>query len=98
MKLFKKSDKPLKYSSADTRYASLHGFQNGAEFNEVNEAPTRLGFEVPDNLWASNIRSGQNVTDIPSRFGDQKGSRKIGPRTFTAQDETRSWLRKRGEW
>lgn len=98
MKIFGPSAKPLKYSSVDTRWTSLSGFQNGAEFNEVNAAPGGLPFETPNDFRAMNIISNVNQSDIPSKFGDQRGMKKIGPRVFTPQDEKDSWVRNRGEW
>lgn len=99
MRIYGPSQTALKYSSVDTRYASLHGLQAGADFGEVNQAPCMCPGELPNNWQAMNIRSGQNVTDLPSRFGEVKyGMRKIGPLTFIAQNDYGSWIRPKGEW
>jgi hypothetical protein len=98
MKLLGPSQTPLKYSSVPTRYASLHGFQNGAEFNPEPIPLQTMPGEIPDNWNRMNIRSGCNVTDIPSRFGlVNEGLHNIGGLTFTAENNIKGWIRNKGE-
>ena len=97
-KIFGYSVKPISYSSAPTRYSSLHGFMQGAEFNEVNDSPCAPSYETPNNWQAMNIKSGVNQSDCPSKFGIvRRGTDKIGGKIFTQSMITDGWIRRKGE-
>lgn len=99
MKISGPSATPLKYSSVPTRYASLHGLQNGAEFNEEQIPMQSMVGEIPHDYMAMNIRSGVNITDCPSYYGETKyGLRKIAGLTFSPKVTRDGWRRNRGEW
>lgn len=98
-KLYGPSLRPVKYSSSGTRYTGLNHFQQGAEVNEVNKAPTPMPGEVPNNWQAMNVRSGVNKTDCPSVFGidSNRGMDKIGRAVFTPDFIKSGWRRIKGE-
>lgn len=99
LKLMGPSLTPVKYSSVPTRYASLHSLQNGAEFNEDPIPLASMVGEIPQDYKALNIRSGVNITDCPSYYGETKyGLRKIAGLTFTPENTNAGWKRNRGEW
>ena len=96
-KVYVESSRPVKYSSASTRYASLQNFMGGAEFTEINKPATSRPDELPVNLWALNIRSGVNQHDLPSKYGSDHGLDKVGNKVFDLSQLVAGFVRKKGE-
>lgn len=98
MKIWGRSKNPVKYASAPTRYASLHGFMQGAEINEVNQVVGQRPDELPMDYWGANIRSGVNESDCPTTYGlVRRGMDKIANKTIMESDVLDGWVRKKGE-
>lgn len=98
MKIMGRSQKPVKYSSSQTRFASLHDFQCGADINEHNDSPQPAAYETPNDWNAMNIKSGVNRSDCPSQFGlVRRGIDKIADKVFMPSDIFKGWLRNKGE-
>jgi hypothetical protein len=87
---------PIKYSSVQTRFSSLHGFQGGAEFNEVNSAPDAQPGEIPEDLEAR-FNSGVNRTDCPRMWGHPQVVRKLANKYLDNEAEIQAWRRDGGE-
>lgn len=90
------SKTPVKYTSADTRFASLHGFMGGAEGDQSFEPPEALPIDSGENL-EQRFKSGANRTDCPSQYGPPAVHYKLGNEDLNTADNLFGWRRRKGD-
>lgn len=88
--------KPIKYSSARSRFANLDAFQAGAQLNDEWPVVEKLPIDGREDLEAK-FKSGVNRTDIPRMWGHPSVDRKLGNKTMSLANEIQTWRRKKGE-
>lgn len=89
------SAKPVKYSSADTRFASLHGFMGGAEGDQSFDAPLSLPIDNAENM-EQRFKSGANRTDCPSQYGPADVQYQLGNEKLSIAAALFGWRRRKG--
>lgn len=77
-KLFGPSSSPVKLPDVSTRYASLHGFQGGADFEETYPSTSPYPYEAAENYKAMGIHTFGVAHDLPACYGYPGGDVKIG--------------------
>lgn len=96
MKISSPRPTPIKYSSAPTRFANFSALQGGAEINETPIPIGTLPWELPQNFYASNIRSSTIQRDLPSTYGFG-GMRNLGAGLImNSDDEAAAYFRPGG--
>lgn len=96
LKLFGKSNQPIKYSSVPTRFATLHAYMGGAEINEQQDTLVVVPGEQAENL-EQRFNSGVNRTDMPKMWGYPNPTRKLANKTFSLNADVQGWRRNNGE-
>jgi hypothetical protein len=97
-KLWGRSAKPLKYSSAPTRATSMQAFMGGAEGKEDFPVPEKLAIDDTACVdWELFYNSGVNRTDIPSAYGPPNVDKRLGNKRLPLANDLFTWKRNKGE-